>query len=30
MKRVKEIPRQSGKHPYNFIRPPNYQPCPTP
>ena len=30
MKLVAEIPRQSGKHPYNFIRPPNHQPCPTP
>jgi hypothetical protein len=29
MKLVKQIPRHSGKHPYNFIRPPNDQPCPT-
>jgi hypothetical protein len=27
MKLVAQIPRQSGKHPFNFIRPPNYQPC---
>jgi hypothetical protein len=26
MQRIIEIPRSIGKHPYNFIRPPNYQP----
>ena len=26
MQPVAEIPRQTGKHPYNFIRPPNYLP----
>ena len=26
MQRIIEIPRGFGKHPYNFIRPPNYQP----
>ncbi len=30
MKLVAQIPRQSGKHPFNFIRPPNYQACATP
>ncbi len=30
MKLVAEIPRHSGKHPFNFIRPPNYQACATP
>jgi hypothetical protein len=29
MKLVAQIPRQSGKHPFNFIRPPNYQACAT-
>ena len=27
MQRIIEIPRGSGRHPYNFIRPPNYQPA---
>ena len=27
MQPISQIPRSSGKHPYNFIRPPNYQPC---
>jgi hypothetical protein len=27
MQRVAEIPICSGKHPYDFIRPPNYQAC---
>ena len=27
MQLVAEIPRYSGKHPYKFIRPPNYQAC---
>ena len=26
MQRIREIPRGFGKHPYNYIRPPNYQP----
>ena len=26
MQRIREIPRRIGKHPYNYIRPPNYQP----
>ena len=29
MKLVAQIPRPSGKHPFNFIRPPNYQACAT-
>ena len=27
MQRIREIPRGIGKHPYNYIRPPNYQPA---
>ena len=29
MKLVAQIPRPNGKHPFNFIRPPNYQTCAT-